>query len=273
MQVEIRGLGVWGEGFGSWQDLLALMAGEPVASPPTAPKPAVIPANERRRAPLAVRMAVEVCSQAVAAAKLDPTELACVFASGLGDTDLTDYMCRELAGELKQLSPTKFHNSVHNAAAGYWTIATGCRQPANSVAGLDQSVSVALMEGICQCLAEQQPVILAFYDIPTCTVLADLFANRQAFAAALVIAPTVDATDAALLNCEVSADNTPRWPELALPAELAECYAHNPAARVLPLLLAATGGQPAELSLPLSAGASLHCRVTPADNHATGKSR
>jgi len=62
---------------------------------------------------------------------------------------------RLLAGENKALSPTKFHNSVHNAAAGYWTISTGCMQAANSVAGFDNSVSLTLLEALIQADAEQ----------------------------------------------------------------------------------------------------------------------
>ena len=52
-----------------------------------------------------------------------------MFASTYGDLAITDYMCSTLAKAPMTLSPTRFHNSVHNAAAGYWSIATACRQP------------------------------------------------------------------------------------------------------------------------------------------------
>ncbi|TGD72676.1 hypothetical protein E4634_14235 [Mangrovimicrobium sediminis] len=263
MQVAIRGIGALGEGFSDWDGLRRVLAGGESDAEQVAPRPQLIPANERRRAPLAVRLAVEACSQAVAASGLDAADLACVFTSGLGDTDLTDYMCRELAGERKQLSPTKFHNSVHNAAAGYWTIATDCRQPANSVAGLEQSVPVALLEGVTQCLVENRPVIIAFYDIPTRSALAELFANREAFAAALVITPEDDPAALARLACEVEADPAPQWPQPDLPPALSHSYQYNPAARVLPLLVASTGSLNAEFSLPLSGGTRLQCRVSP----------
>lgn len=262
MKVAIKGIGAWGHGFTDWPELQRLLNGEvfePAGS--ASPKPAVIPANERRRAPLPVRLAVEACTQAVTAANLDASNLACVFSSGLGDTDLTDYMCRELASASKQLSPTKFHNSVHNAAAGYWTIATGCQQPANSVAGLENSVTVALLEGICQCLAEQTPVILAFYDIPTCTVLGDLFANQQSFAVALIISPVSDSTENILIDCELTENLSPAWPELKLPGNLADCYRHNPSARILPLLLALLGKGDNNLDLPLSSESSLSIQM------------
>ena len=40
----------------------------------------------------------------------------------------TTTCARTLASAPTLLSPTKFHNSVHNAAAGYWTIGTGCME-------------------------------------------------------------------------------------------------------------------------------------------------
>ena len=56
----------------------------------------------------------------------DPATLPSVFTSAHGDLAVNDYMCATLATQPTAISPTRFHNSVHNAAAGYWTIATGC---------------------------------------------------------------------------------------------------------------------------------------------------
>ena len=33
-------------------------------------------------------------------------------------------ICEALATDEREVSPTRFHNSVHNASAGYWGIAT-----------------------------------------------------------------------------------------------------------------------------------------------------
>ena len=75
----------------------------------------------------------EVAAQACAMAARDAAALPCVFASTHGDLAITDYMCATLAGAPRELSPTKFHNSVHNAPAGYWTIATHCHAASNAV--------------------------------------------------------------------------------------------------------------------------------------------
>jgi hypothetical protein len=93
------------------------------------PLPSILPPNERRRAPDTVAVALEVAQAACVNAGRDPAQLATVFASTYGDLAITDYMCSTLARAPTTLSPTRFHNSVHNAAAGYWTIATGCRKP------------------------------------------------------------------------------------------------------------------------------------------------
>ena len=43
-----------------------------------------------------------------------------------GDGQNCHEICQALASAERQLSPTRFHNSVHNAAAGYWSIADRC---------------------------------------------------------------------------------------------------------------------------------------------------
>jgi len=264
VRVFVRGIGAFGPGFENWQQLQHILAGGP-ANPEanSAPKPAIIPANERRRAPLAVRIAVETCSQAIAMSGLDAATTACVFASGLGDTELTDYMCRELAGPQKQLSPTKFHNSVHNAAAGYWTIATGCQQPANSVAGLEDSVAIALLEAVVQCVSEQKPVVIALYDTPTSEVLFSLFPNREAFGLALVITPEDDSGIATALDCTVISAEEPAWPERGIPDTLLALFRHNPAAKALMLAQGLAAVTASNLTLPLSRGSALQVTLTP----------
>lgn len=251
----ILGVGAWGPRCRNWQDLQDLMAGKELDDDGAkGPKPEVIPANERRRAPLPVRLAVEASSQACDMAGLDASDLASVFVSGLGDTQLTDYMCKVLAGENKALSPTKFHNSVHNAAAGYWTISTNCMQAANSVAGFNESVSLTLMEALVQAHAEQRPLLLTFYDAPSSPILLELLENQHPFAVSIIIAPTTQGAPLGL-TAKVTQQQT-QWPDLTLSGELNECYQHNPCAKILPLLQFLTGDR-SQLSMPLSAETAL----------------
>lgn len=258
---KVLGVGAWGSSFRNWSDLQSrLVGGQFEDDGAKGPKPEVIPANERRRAPLPVRLAVEASSQACAHADIDPGQLACVFVSGLGDTQLTDYMCKVLAGENKALSPTKFHNSVHNAAAGYWTISTNCMQAANSVAGFDESVSLTLMEALVQAQAERRALLLTFYDAPSSPVLKELLKNEHSFAVSIIIAPSdLDIARANTAAPELSAsviEQISDWPDGSWSGDLATCYVTNPMARILPFLELLTS-QRKELTMPLSAATAL----------------
>ncbi len=259
LEFQVLGIGAWGPKFQNWYELSEILysKSEGNEETPKAPKPEVIPANERRRAPLSVRLAVESSWQAVQNAGLDPVNLPCVFVSGIGDTQLTDYMCKVLAGENKALSPTKFHNSVHNAAAGYWTISTGCMQAANSVAGYQESVSLTLMEALIQCQAENKPLLITFYDAPSSEVLKELLKNEEAFSASLVIAPK--GWSETHNNYTASIENQAcEWPRFKSTTKLENIYYTNPTAKILALLKMVVGVDQKSISLPISS----ECRIT-----------
>ena len=260
MQLAILSAGAWGPGFIDWASLKRMLLGgdSPVQDQPKSPKPEIIPPNERRRAPLPVRLAVETSSQALQAANIDATEAACVFASGLGDTDITDYMCRILAGENKMISPTKFHNSVHNAPAGYWTISTGCMHGANSVAAFDNSFSLALMEAAVQCTLEQVPVLVSCFDSPSPDPLRPILRAQDPFCGSLLLHPNPGAGTP--VNIEPAAQAA-HWPALDNPA-LQPLYETNQSARMLYLLQAWAKEPAEEMSLHLPTGEQTSLAVT-----------
>lgn len=259
----VYGVGAWGLGFADWPQLRALLSGaapwpqEPVMTPP---KSEVIPGNERRRAPTIVKAAVEVAGQACQQAGMNPSELACVFGSGLGDTDITDYLCAQLALPEKQLSPTKFHNSVHNAPAGYWTISTHCMQAANSIAAYQHTVGITLMEAVLQAHQEQTPVLLCVFDLTARGIYEGIYETKSDFAAALVITPNErDQPPLAKLQISTGADVValPAWD-----ATFAKLQRSNPAAQILPLLHAlANKEKNPVLSLSLSEACRLKVAV------------
>ena len=258
LKCKIAGIGAWGSYFESWPALQALLKGAALPEDKLkGPKPGIIPANERRRAPLPVRLAVESSWQATQHAGVEPDTLTCVFVSGLGDTDLTDYMCKTLASEHKELSPTKFHNSVHNAPAGYWTISTGTMSAANSVAGYEESVSLTLLEAMIQCDCENKPMLLTFYDAPVAEILTPVLPNQETFAFSVVVFPCTADVDAPVLTAQVTQQAAQSWPALKTDsAYLATLYKDNPAAKVLCLaeLIEQTSG---EVVMPLSSGTTL----------------
>ena len=73
-------------------------------------------------------------------------------------------MCETLAREPRSLSPTRFHNSVHNAAAGYWTIGTGAMAAATAISAYDASFAQGLLEALVQLATGTEAVLLVAYD-------------------------------------------------------------------------------------------------------------
>jgi hypothetical protein len=240
---DLVGIGAWGPGFNNWVELQAVLAdpalGEAQAWTAQVPKPEIIPANERRRAPLPVRAAVEVSTQALLQSGLAASDVACVFGSGLGDTEITDYMCRVLTTAEKQLSPTKFHNSVHNAAAGYWTISSGCMKSANSIAAYHNTAGLALLEAMIQCQQHQEPVLITLFDTAAQDAYQQIVPCTQHFAAALLLVPAGTTSASALARLTMSA-NVSTEVEISAPALphsiFDELYRTNPAAKLLGLL-------------------------------------
>jgi hypothetical protein len=238
--VDLVGIGAWGPAFNNWAELQTLFAnpslGDDLQWTTQVPKPEIIPANERRRAPLPVRAAVEVSWQALQQSGLASSDVACVFGSGLGDTEITDYMCRVLTSAEKQLSPTKFHNSVHNAAAGYWTISSGCMKSANSIAAYQNTAGLALLEAMIQCQQHNEPVLVTLFDTAAHDAYRQIFACEQSFAAALLLVPAgaANAPIARLVMADETAASViaPDLPH----DQLDKLYRDNPAAKVLGLL-------------------------------------
>jgi hypothetical protein len=186
--LDLAGIGIWGEPFADWEQFCAVVRGEAVDAA-TRPQAELIAARDRRRAPQFVKMAVEVMDQACRMADIDRSTVATVFGSSLGDVQVTDYMCRTVATDPRSLSPTRFHNSVHNACTGYWSIATGSNTPANAVSAHDHSPAIALLEGAVQAIEESIPVVVAFQEIAAPPTFEPIFPARQPLAVALLLMP------------------------------------------------------------------------------------
>lgn len=265
MKLCITGVGLWARGLSGWNEFLARspndFAGIDAAFSP--PSPEAIPARERRRAPLSVRLAVEVAHQSCRMAGVDKALVASVFTSAMGDTDITDYLCRELAGPTKMLSPTKFHNSVHNAPSGYWSISAGNRSPSSYAGDFHATVPVALLEAATLCTTEDRPVLLVAYDIANAPPFADICPIRESFAVAFVLARSAPGTGWRIDVAVV--DGPADWPQAHSPY-LRALAASNPAAYCLPLLEALAAERPAELHWPLSRSCHLAMSLKPSDS-------
>ena len=90
----------------------------------------------------------------------------------------------------REVSPTSFHNSVYNAPAGYWSIATHSRLASTSVCAYDVSFAAGLFEAAAYATVEHQPVMLIASDLPFPAPLHAIRPVEESFAAALLMTPT-----------------------------------------------------------------------------------
>jgi Beta-ketoacyl synthase, N-terminal domain len=236
LSVAIEGVGIWAHRLPGWAASIEALCGNVDNAPVAAqrPAPSLLPATERRRAPESVLLAIEVAQQACVMAGREPATLPHVFASSFGDLGISDYLCATLVNAPTEVSPTKFHNSVHNAPAGYWTIATGCRENSIALAGAAATFGAALLEAALLACSEARPVLLVVYDIAACGPLNDVIACNAAFAVALVLVPS-SPRSIARLHLDLAPGAAALAPD---PGLLQPVYSTNPAARSLPLLRA-----------------------------------
>mgnify|MGYP003488999966 FL=1 len=188
LTASIAGIGFWTRGLPSWESACAFMAdGQLPEAPPARPSPQLLAPNERRRAPETVAVALDVALAACTAAARDPATLASVFTSTHGELAITDYMCETLATDPGSISPTRFHNSVHNAAAGYWTIGAGAMTPATAISAYDASFGQGLLEALVQLATGTESVLLVAYDGTATGPLATVSPSEGLLGGALVL--------------------------------------------------------------------------------------
>ena len=261
----IDGVALWTPALPGWTQARAALRGDAVPTPAPAhsrPSPPLLAANERRRAPDSVLVALEVASAAVAMAGQDAATLASVFTSAHGDLAIVDALCSTLAANPLLLSPTRFHHSVHNAASGYWAIATGCRAPSSAVSGFEASFAIGFVEAASQLAADGVPVLLAGFDTDARGPLASVNRSRGLLGVALVLAPAVSAHSLCAVDWCVRSGSTALPP---LHTAAAQAMAANAMADALPLfelLARAAPGEAAALALPLGPAGILQLHTT-----------
>jgi Beta-ketoacyl synthase, N-terminal domain len=258
----IEGIAFWAPRLPGWDSARAAFRGEGgLLEPPSErPAPELLAPIQRRRAPDTVVLALEVAARAVQQAGLQAADLPSVFVSAHGDLVINDSMCKTLAEAPALVSPTKFHNSVHNAAAGYWTMATNCMQASTALTAFENSFAAGLLEAATQCTADERAVLLVGYDIEARGALRSVASSRGLLAAALVLAPVRSARSLAAM--EWSLRGVPA-PVRVLRSDAAGSLAHNAMTDAVPLLEALASSQPESLLMPLSAMLSLNIEIGP----------
>lgn len=246
--VGVKTIGIAAEGLPNWTDSVPVLRGNAPYVQEELPRyaPNLLPPNERRRATQVGRLAFQSAEEAIGGVNGEASQLASVFASSGGDSDIVCNICSALSTEARLVSPTHFHNSVHNATAGYWSIATGSHGASTSLSAFDGTFGMGLLEAATLASCEGQDVLLVSYDGPMASPLDSKRNVNRPFTCAMTLSTELDASDYELKIAVV-----PEGVETAIEEPgLESLRKNNPAARALPLLRLLAIGGTGEVILP-----------------------
>jgi hypothetical protein len=211
----VRGASLWTEA-----------SGEPGA--------ALLPSRLRRRTSRLTRIIAEALGSLAASTRVDLSRVAIVHGTAFGEIDTTATLLEMMHEEDGALSPTRFHNSVHNTAPGYVSIATENRGFSTSVAAGSATVAAVVLEAFGVLRSREDEVVVVMADEPIPRPLAP-DCGYEALAVALHLA------------VEPSQDPQPRLSGLRRaqvggPTEITPAHVANPCAPALALVRACGRG-------------------------------
>lgn len=230
----IEGIGLIAPGLPDWPTTRAVLRGEQpyAAAPSVLPAPALLPPAERRRASRIIKLTLAIGQEAAAHAAAEVSTLATVFSASGADGHNCHAICEQLASDDRQISPTRFHNSVHNAAAGYWGIATHAMAPCQVICAFDAGFGAGLLDALGQVVVDQQTTLLIAYDSEYPEPLHSKRPVPDVGGIALVLSPVQ--TERSLARITVTPSTAPA--DRLADGELEARRIDIPALRCLPLL-------------------------------------
>jgi hypothetical protein len=255
LNLYIKAIGITAPGMNNWHEAeKTLRFAEPYVLRPVDKKlETLLPANERRRATRVTQLALSAAQQTGKAEELN--QCLQVFSSSNGDLSTFNQISLALAMDGRPVSPTRFHNSVHNAPAGYWSIATQSQTPSTSITAYADSLAAGLLEAAVQLNAsdneQHRDCLLVCYDERPPDAFYPQVTITEEFACALRLS---QAADNALAELKITLGNGTE-PLSRLSHDTLELLRlSNPQARVLPLLdiiaQLKTNPQPEIITLP-----------------------
>lgn len=255
----LDGIGVRGPGLAGWAAASEVLAGAApyVQSATSVPPADKLPPAERRRVGVPVKLAMAVGLEAAQQASADVAMLATVFSSTEADCDNTHAILEALASRERAMSPTRFHNSVHNAPAGYWSIATGSMCPSTSLNTYDATFAAGLLEAATQAQCSARPCLLLAFDTAFPEPVRRLRPIPDAMGVAMVLSPQQTAASRARIALTPCSEAPSRMQDSAL--EQLRC--DIPAARSLPLLEMLAQNRHGAVVLDYLGALSLHVQV------------
>jgi hypothetical protein len=193
-----------------------------------------------------------------------------VFSSAMGDMQITDYLCRVLVAPPRLVSPTRFHNSVHNATTGYWSITRNSHAPTSAISALSYSASMAFLEAAVQATEEDLPVLMVSQEMAAPAALGAICPSVNPISLALLLSkPGLFSAALATFRFGIQRKSAD-WP--ALHPDLDEPFKGNFGSGLLPLLAAIASTSsvpsnvPASFEFPLSKDACLTVSLKDREN-------
>ena len=238
LTVFVEGIGLLGPGLSSWALGRQYLSGELpyVSARSVLPLPMALPAAERRRAGAVVKVSLAVGQEAVEASGCLASALPSVFTSSSGDAINCHEICSALASSDRLISPTRFHNSVHNASSGYWSISTGAMTTSSVLCARDGSFAAGLLEAAAQAVLDNTAVLLVAYDTDYPEPLRSVRPLPDTLGVALVLAPQRSQRSLAQWSLAPASCLTSAAADVMGNSALEALRAAIPAARSLPLL-------------------------------------
>lgn len=212
----IASIGVLAPGIPGWDEARRVATGEQalVPAPLTPPAPKCLPSAERRRSSATARLAIAAAEQALERGNIPAADLSMVFAAAEAAGEITHQLCEVLAGT-REVSPTVFHNSVHNAPLGYLSIAMGAKGSGTSLCRGEWTFAASLVHAALEAQAGARPVLLVCYDSPMPSPLREAMPIVDPTAVALVLTPAAGertiASGVLAIGEGVRADPWPAW--------------------------------------------------------------
>jgi hypothetical protein len=243
----LAGIGVLGPGIDNWPDAAEVLSGKRpyVTAPTVLPIPSMLPPAERRRTGRVVKLALAVALEATFRADANPRQMPSVFSSSGGDGHICHDLCQALALSTREVSPTRFSNSVHNVAAGYWSIATGSMAESNVLCAFDASFVAGLLDAMTHTSVDGQTILFVAYDTEYPPPLHAKRPIPDAMGVAMVFTPERTATSMARIDVTLTDESADRMSD----PELEALRGAIPAARALPMMRLLASGAPGRVVL------------------------
>ena len=261
---QIMGIGLLGPGLPNWDEGRRILAGSTGYAPAEVvpPAPANLSARERRRTSHAVRLALAVAQEAVGNASDNAKCLPTILGWAHGDGPVVHRLLEALATPERYVSPTDFHNSVHNVAVGYWTIASGSHQPCSSIAAGEATFPASLLKALAEVECEKRRALLISCGTPFPEPLNAVCPVGGSFGTALILAPADEKGGLARIMASYRA-NVSLTATLPETAELRPLWLTNAAARSVPLLECVARKEERTIVIPYRPKGWLELSVTP----------